>query len=191
MAGLLLKVPQMVSTRTSNGFTLVELMLVVAFIGTMSAVALPVMKDMTASIKLNEAARLVEREFQDARIKAVSSNRVLRVRTNCPAVGYIRRVEVLATSTDTASNRCQQTAFPFPAADSDVMTRPNYDGPVRGLPNGASVTTGVIQFSPDGTAHEVVADVPQTIATTMTFTISRESKSRTVTVNGIGKILLQ
>ncbi len=191
MAGLLLKVPQMVSRPTQAGFTLVELLIVVAFIGTLAAVALPVMKDMTASIKLNEASRLVEREMQDARMKAVSSNRVLRVRTNCPAAGYIRRVEVLGTGTDTASNRCQQTAFPFPAADTDVMTRPNYDGPVRGLPNGASVTTGVIQFSPDGTAHEVVAGVPQTIATSMTFTISRESKSRTVTVNGIGKILLQ
>ena len=42
------------------------------------------MKDMTENIKLNQAARLVEREMQDARLKAVSSNRLIRVRMNCP-----------------------------------------------------------------------------------------------------------
>jgi prepilin-type N-terminal cleavage/methylation domain-containing protein len=180
------------SSRTApDGFSLVELLMVVAMIGTMAAVALPVMKDLTASIKLNEAARMVEREFQDARIKAVSSNRVLRVRMNCPAAGYFRRVEVLATAVDTASNRCLQTAYPFPAADNDVMTRPNYDGPVRILPAGATVTSSVLQFAPDGTANEVVSGVPQTIATTVTVTITREGKSKTVTINGIGKIQLQ
>lgn len=188
---LLLKPSSMASRRASSGFTLVELMLVVGLIGTIAAVGLPIMKDMTASIKLNQAARLVEREMQDARFKAVATNRVMRVRMNCPAAGYLRRVEVLGTATDTASNRCLDSAYPFPAADNDVMTRPNYDGPVRGLPNGATVTTTVIQFSPDGTAAEVVSGVPQAIATAATLTITREGKSRTVTVNGIGKIFLQ
>ena len=73
-------------------------------------IALPVMQDMTANIKLNEAARLVEREMQDARLKAVSSNRAIRVRLNCPAAGYIRSVEVLGTAADDATNRCSTTA---------------------------------------------------------------------------------
>lgn len=188
---LLLELRSMVPRPRTAGFTLVELLLVVGMIGTIAAVALPVMKDMSASIKLNEAARLVERELQDARIKAVSSNRVMRVRLNCPAAGFIRRVEVIGTATDSAGNRCLQSAFPFPAADNDVMTRPNHDGPVRSLPNGATVTTTVVQFSPDGTAAEVVSGVAQSIATSMTVTITRESKSRTVTINGTGKVLLQ
>lgn len=188
---VLLKLRSMAFRRASAGFTLVELMLVVGLIGTIAAVGLPVMKDMNASIKLNDAARLVERELQDARFKAVATNRVMRVRMNCPATGYLRRVEVIGTSADTASNRCLDSAYPFPAADNDVMTRPNYDGPVRSLPNGATVTSTVVQFSPDGTAAEVVNNVPQAITSTLTLTITRESKSRTVTVNGIGKILLQ
>jgi type II secretion system protein H len=180
------------SSRTdANGFTLVELLLVVALVGTMAAVALPVMKDMTASIKLNDAARMVVGEFQDARIKAVSSNRPLRVRLNCPGTGYVRIVEVIGTAADSASNRCLASAYPFPAADMDVMTRPNFDGPVRTLPTGATVTTAVVQFQPDGSATQVVAGVTQPITTPVTVTITRDGKSKTVTINAIGKIQLQ
>jgi prepilin-type N-terminal cleavage/methylation domain-containing protein len=180
------------SSRTSaDGFTLTELLLVVALIGTIAAVALPIMKDMTASIKLGDATRMVSGELQDARIKAVATNRVIRVRLNCPAVGYIRRVEVLGTAADTAANRCLDSAYPFPAADNDMMTRPNFDGPVRTLPAGATVSNSIVQFSPDGTANEVVANVPQAIATAVTITITREGKSKSVTINGVGKIQVQ
>lgn len=182
----------MISTsRSSRGFSLTELVFVVAMLGTLIAMAVPVMKDMTASIKLNEAARMVEREMQDARLKAVSSNRVIRVRLNCPAAGYIRSVEVLGTAADTAANRCTTTAYPFPAPDLDIMTRPNFDGPVRTLPNNATVTSEVLQFSPDGTAANVVAGVATTIAAPVTVTITRESQSKTVTVNNVGKVQLQ
>ncbi len=179
------------STSSHRGFTLIELLLVVALLGTMAAVGLPIMTEMTASIKLSSASRMVERELQDARIKAVTSNRALRVRLNCPAAGYIRMVEVVGNATDTASNRCLSSAYPFPAADNDVMTRPNFDGPVRTLPDGAMVTSAVIQFQPDGAASQVVNNVVQAITTPVTVTITREGKSKTVTINAIGKIQLQ
>lgn len=177
--------------QTARGFTLTELLLIVALIGTLAAVGLPVMKDVTASIKLNEASRLVERELQDARLKAVSSNRLLRVRMNCPAAGEIRMVEVLGTAVDVAANRCQTSAYPFPAADTDIMTRPNFDGPLRQMPTGATVTSTIVQFGPDGTAMTVVAGVATAITTPATLTITRSGKSRTVTVNNAGKIQLQ
>jgi prepilin-type N-terminal cleavage/methylation domain-containing protein len=177
--------------RSERGFTVVEMLMVVAMIGILAAMALPVMKDMTASIKLNEASRMVEREMQDARLKAVNSNRVIRVRLNCPAVGYIRSVEVLGTAADTAANRCTASAYPFPPTDTDIMTRPNFDGPIRTLPGGATVTNQVLQFSPDGTAVNVVSGVPTTITTPISVTISRENKSKTVTVNNVGKVQLQ
>jgi len=178
-------------SRNERGFTVTEMMLVVGFIATLAVIALPVMKDLTQSIKLNEAARLVEREMQDARLKAVSSNRVIRVRLNCPATGYIRSVEVLGTAADAASDRCLTTTYPFPPADNDIMTRPNFDGPVRTLPNGATVSNEILQFSPDGTAATVISGVPTTLATPVTVTISRDGKSKTVTVNNAGKIQLQ
>ncbi len=176
--------------RTDRGFTVVEMLMVVSMIAVLAVIGLPVMKDMTESIKLNEAARLVEREMQDARLKAVNSNRLIRVRLNCPSTGYVRSVEVLGTVVDNATNRCMTTPYPFPPADTDIMTRPNFDGPPRVLPNGATVSNKVLQFSPDGTAMEVVNGVPTTIATPVSVTITRHNKSKTVTVNNAGKIQL-
>jgi prepilin-type N-terminal cleavage/methylation domain-containing protein len=178
--------------RNHHGFSLVELVLVVAVLGTLVAVGLPVMKDMTESIKLNEASRMVERELQAARLQAVSVNRVLRVRLNCPATGYIRTVEMTGTaSIDDATDRCMTTRFPFPAPDTDLMTRPNFDGPVHVLPDGAAVDSVVLQFSADGTAASVAAGTVTAITTPVTLTISRHGKSRTVTVNNVGKVQLQ
>ena len=177
-------------SRWEHGFTVVEMLMVVSMIGILAAMALPVMRDVTATIKLNEAARLVEREMQDARLKAVNSNRIIRVRMNCPGTGYIRSVEVLGTPTDDAANRCT-SAYPFPAPDTDIMTRPNFDGPVRTLPAGATVSNVVLQFSPDGTAVSVIAGTPTTITAPVAVTITRESKSKTVTVNNVGKVQLQ
>ena len=154
------------------------------------AIAVPIATDVTATVKLNEAARMIEREFQDARLRAVSSNRALRVRTNCPATGYIRTVELLGTAADSAADRCLQTAYPFPA-DDNMMTRPNFDGPVRTIPNQATVSTVTYEFRPDGTVFNVIANVTTTMATEQTVTITRSNKSRTVRVNSAGKIQLQ
>lgn len=175
---------------TERGFSLTELMLTVAMAATVMAIGVPMVTDVSATIKLNEATRLIERELQDARLKAVKTNRPLRVRTNCPAVGFIRTVEVLNTAVDSAADRCLPTAYPFPA-DDNLVTRPNHDGPVRAIPGGATVTTATYQFQPDGTVFSVVANVPARITTEQTVTVTRGSRSRTVRINGAGKIQLQ
>jgi Tfp pilus assembly protein FimT len=176
--------------RRQRGFSLTELMMTVAVAMTIMAIAVPVMTDLSATTKLNEAARMIEREFQDARLKSVSTNRALRVRVNCPAVGFVRTVEVLNTAADSAANRCFQNAYPFPA-DDNLMTRPNYDGPVRPIPNAAAVTTVTYQFQPDGTVLSVVANVTTMMAAEQTVTITRANRSRSVKLNGAGKIQLQ
>ena len=175
--------------RTERGFSLAELMLTVAVAGTLMAMAVPVAQDVTASIKIGESTRLVERELQDARLRAVSSNRSLRVRLNCPSAGFIRTVEVLGTAADAPVGRCSTAAYPFPP-DQDMMTRPNYDGPARTVPNLATLTGSDIQFNPDGTAMSVTNGATAAIVAPLTIRLTRRTMTRTVTVNGAGKILL-
>ena len=55
-----------------RGFSVVELMLTVAFAATLLTIAVPVMTDVSDSSKLSGAAREIEREFQAARLKSVS-----------------------------------------------------------------------------------------------------------------------
>ena len=178
---------------SQRGFSLTELMLTVAVAGTIRGMAVPVMTDVTTTMKLNEAARMVEREFQDARLLAVAKNRAVRVRTNCPAAGFTRTVEVLGNAGDSVANRCLTNGlYPFPSdPDNDLSTGPNYDGPIRVVPNGATVTTVTYQFLPDGTVFSVVGSVASRIATEQTVTVTRAGQSRTVRINGAGKIQLQ
>jgi Tfp pilus assembly protein FimT len=176
---------------SDRGFSLTDLMMTVAVLATLAAMAAPVMSDMTADIKIGEAARVVERELHDARFRAVSSNRIVRVRMNCPNAGFIRTVEFLNSAADTSTNRCSQTVYPFPAADQDIMTRPNYDGPVRTLPRDAAVGNHIIEFLPDGTARNVVANAPVNITTPITITVTRGYKSKAITINAAGKVQLQ
>ena len=125
------------------------------------AMSVPVMTDMTESTKLNEAARLVEREMQDARLKAVTVNRPLRVRLNCPSSGYIRTVEVLGTTADSASNRCLVSAYPFPGRRSrpDDAAELRRTGP--GDPAGCDGDQRDDRVQPDGTAMLVMSGAPQ------------------------------
>jgi prepilin-type N-terminal cleavage/methylation domain-containing protein len=178
---------------SQRGFSLTELLLTVAVATTIMAMAIPVLRDVSATAKLNEAARTIERELQDARLRAVSTNRPLRVRTNCPTAGFLRTVEVLNDSRDTASDRClTNTAYPFPSdPDRELSTRPNADGPLRPIPNAATVGTVAYQFQPDGTVFEVVSNVATRISAEQTVTITRSSRSRSVKINGAGKIQLQ
>jgi Tfp pilus assembly protein FimT len=177
--------------RAERGFSLVELMLVVAFAATLLTIAVPVMTDVSDGSKLSGAARELERELQSARLKSVSTNRLLRVRLNCPGTGMYRTVEYVASAAvDGATNRCSDSAYPFPA-DNDIMTRPNYDGPVRILPLGATVTSDILQFQPDGTAVTIVSNVVTPITTPVTITVTRKGKSKSITVNAAGKIQLQ
>jgi len=207
MAGaLLIRAPVRPFPRTltsARGITLVDMLVVVTIVGIIAAMALPVFRDLTATLRLGAAARAVERELQGARLKAVTAGRPVRVRFNCPVNGQFRAVELLGTTSsptaaDTASSRCQTTgnpSYPHPAPDNDPLTVPNNDGPLQQLPTGVTFNASrTIEFRPDGSAHadDGTGKNPWPVLpdTGVSIVLQQDTRLRTITVNGLGKIQL-
>ena len=177
-------------------------MVTVAIFAVLSGIAVPSLVGIADSLKLGQATREVERELQTARLKAVASNRPIRVRFNCPSAGLYRAVELIGTpasptAADSATNRCQETTYPFPAADRNPLTRPNHDAPSRRLPEG--VTFGAVrtlEFWPDGSVHAQAGTavpwptVPSSGDGTVAITVVKGADIGTIKVNGLGKIEL-
>jgi Tfp pilus assembly protein FimT len=186
------------------GFSLIDMVATVAIIATVGGMAVPQVSNALDSMRLGMSLRDVERELQFAKLKAVSTQRPMRVRFDCPSAGSIRVVELLGTpaapdanDADAVTGRCSETTYPYSptGADSSRLTRPNNDGPVRRLYPGATFTAKqTLEFWPNGTVHTACqAACSNTAATkigTVTLTLSRKSKTKNITVNGLGKILL-
>lgn len=186
------------------GFSIVDMLATLTVIATVSAMAIPQAINTVDRMRLGMATRDVERELQFARLKAVGTNRPMRVRFDCPSAGKIRVVELLGTpekpdanDADGILNRCSETAYPYKptGADQSRLTRPNNDGAVRTLYQGTTFTAKqTLEFWPNGTVHTacqaVTCNLAGTQINTVTLTLSRKSKTKNITVNGIGKILM-
>ena len=181
------------------GFTLIDMICVVAIFAILAGISVPAFQNLTEGYKLGQSIREVERELQSARLKSVTSNRPLRLRFNCPAAGQYRIVELIGTPSvpaaeDDAANRCQESAYPTPAADNNPLTRPNHDGPMRRLPTGITFgTAATLEFWPDGTVHqESGSTLPWPVVGTAgtSITLVKGSVTKRIDVNGVGKITL-
>ena len=182
------------------GFTLIDVMVTIAVLAILAGTAIPPLKDVTGTITLGQSQRDVERELQTARLKAVTSNRPIRVRFNCPSTGEFRMVELVGStgspdSADGANDRCSDTKYPYPSADNNPLTRPNHDGPVRRLNKGITFgATSTLEFWPDGSVHKQSGTSnpwPVVDASGTAITVTKGTLVRTITVNSIGKIQLQ
>ena len=181
-----------------DGFSLVDLLITVAVLAVVAAGAVPVFSNMTEGLKLSQGLREVERELQTARLKAVTANRPIRVRLNCPVNGEYRMVELLGTPSVPAGagvslDRCKESSYSM-GGDGNPLTRPNHDGPQKRLP--ASVTFGAtptLEFWPDGSVHkDNGSGTPWPVVPTAgtAVTLVKGTLVKTITVNGLGKITL-
>jgi prepilin-type N-terminal cleavage/methylation domain-containing protein len=140
--------------RDSRGFTVVEVLLVATIAAVLAAISMPMALSAIQIYRLNGAARQVSNEIAAMRLTAVTKNRTMRMRLNCPDASMYRAVEWTGTAAiDTAANRCLPTAYPFP--DTDSATAPNADAALRYLPQG--ITFGAVQEIEISTLGRVTA----------------------------------
>ncbi|MEW6320921.1 MAG: GspH/FimT family pseudopilin [Acidobacteriota bacterium] len=186
------------SLRSETGMTLMDMLVVVGFLGILMAIGIPLLNDVNDSLRLGQAQRDIERQLHTARQRAVATNRPMRVHFNCPEAGNYRMVELIGTpgvpaAADDASDRCSESRYPT-QPDEDPMTRPNHDGPIRRID--PRVSFGVvesIEFWPDGTAHYDNGSDPwaQIPSTGRDLTLTYKSNTAVITVNGLGRITVQ
>ena len=187
-----------VSFSSAAGWSLVDLMITVAVFAVVAAGAVPVFTNMTEGLKLSQGLREVEREMQTARLKAVTANRPIRVRFNCPVNGEYRMVELIGTpatpvAADLSADRCKESSYAT-GGDGNPLTRPNHDGPPKLLPKDVAFgTVATLEFWPDGTVHkDTGAGTPwlPLSGTGTAITLTKGSQVKSITVNGLGKITL-
>jgi Tfp pilus assembly protein FimT len=164
-------------------------MITVAIGATIVATSVPMAARAVESMRLSSGTREIERELQTARLKAVSMNRTLEVRFNCPATGQYRIVQITGvTATDTAANRCDDKAFPYPSTKDNDPATPSYDGPVRRMHSTITVSGSNLAFTPNGTALVMVSGKPAPMSSNTSINLTRQGSTSKVTVNALGKI---
>jgi len=170
-----------------------------AVTATIAAIAVPIVTNAFENQRLGVETRNVERELQTARLSAVSTNRPIRVRFNCPSTGMYRRVEVIGTvntphTDDAESQAAARCAYPYPAADKNPLTRPNNDGPIQQAhPTVTFSAVQTLEFWPNGTVHVPAATNPWPLlgATGASITLAHGSSYKSIQVNSLGKIRIQ
>lgn len=186
--------------RSPRGVGFIDVLFVLGLVAVLSAFGVPMLTSAAERLRVNQAARDVERELQAAKQRAVASNRPVRVRFDCPALGQFRAVELLGTPSvpselDGPAARCDEGRYPYPAADTDPATRPNLDGPLRRLPDGLRFDNApAIEFWPDGTAHARTGGAnpwPAIAATGVAVILVHADRTASIQVNGLGRITLQ
>jgi prepilin-type N-terminal cleavage/methylation domain-containing protein len=163
----------------SAGFGLPELLIVCALIAVVSAVTVPFTAGALARYRLNDAARAVAGQIRSARLAAVTGNRAVRVRFNCPGARSYRFVEVTGDpAIDNAADRC---SFAWPDLDPNAL--PNRDGAPMLLPDGISFgPTQDLEVATSGRISPLAGAAPASIQ------VTNGTETRQITASAAGRI---
>lgn len=126
---------------SQKAFTLLELLVTIAIIGTLAAIALPSIADMISTSKYKEAARGIASTLQDARAQAVALNLEHQV------VFEVGQKRYQLKRGDKASNSGVWT----PVFSNWITFKPGVE--MRGTTACDSTAVLTIHFNPNGTAQ--------------------------------------
>jgi type II secretory pathway pseudopilin PulG len=175
----------------SCGFTLVDSLVVVGLIGILAAITVPTV---TSAMKMNavtSAGQMVASTIRAARYAAISTNRTVRVRFNCPSARAFRIVETIGTAADSSSNRCNNDAYPYPDPNAQVL--PDVDGPVMRLPGATSFAIAQdLEIDSNGRVTPLIG-CPACAggSGTATARLTDGAVTKTITVTANGRISIQ
>lgn len=108
--------------QSNRGFTLFELLIVVAMIGTLAAIGLPVLTESTNRNAVWTTSEQIGSQIRQARLKAITRNQSYQIRFNCPAAGQYRVLVVDGNIND--ADRCSQ----YKTLDTGVYVVPRNVG---------------------------------------------------------------
>lgn len=165
--------------RSEQGASLPEILVTVALIATVTGIAVPQMLAAIEQYRVNSAGRQVAAQIRAARLTAVTANRVMLVRFNCPGPRMYRVIEVTGDPViDLAADRC---SAPWP--DPDPVALPNVDGPPAFLPD--TMTFGATQdlrVSTTGQFTPLAGGMPALIE------VTNGSRVGQITVSAAGRV---
>jgi prepilin-type N-terminal cleavage/methylation domain-containing protein len=165
-----------------HGFSLPEMLIVAAIFATVSAIAIPQVFGALERYRTNSAVREVAAQIRAARLAAVTTNRVMIVRFNCPSARAYRFVEVTGDpAIDSAADRCS-----FPPADSNPATLPNADGPLSLLPETMTfAATQDLRIGTTGVVTPLAGAMPALIQ------VTNGALTGQITVSASGRVQMQ
>lgn len=168
--------------KSQLGASLLEVLVVVALIATITGIAVPQFLVALEQYRLNSAGRQVAAQIRAARLAAVTANRVMLVRFNCPGPRMYRVVEFTGNPLiDNAADRC---SAPWP--DNDPVALPNVDGPPTYLPD--TIAFGLTQdlrISTTGQFTPFAGGMPALIE------VTNGSRVGQITVSAAGRVQMQ
>jgi type II secretory pathway pseudopilin PulG len=177
------------AARRAAGYSLVEVMIVTGLVALAAAIAVPTIGATMRRYALTNAAQQVASVVRSARYTAVSKNKVVRVRFNCPESGQFRLIEVTANNTiDQAADRCSNATYPYP--DPDPAAAPNVDGPVLVTPPDTEFDSATdIEISEQGRLTTLTG-CPMCVSGggSALIVLGNGSESQTVTVGATGQV---
>ena len=161
---------------------MLETLLVVGLVAVVTAISVPQFLTALESYRTNSASREVAAQIRAARLAAVTTNRTMLVRFNCPGPRQYRVVEFTGDAAiDNAADRC---LAPWP--DADPATLPNNDGPPAILPD--TVSFGALQdlrISTTGLVTPLTGGMPAVIQ------VTNGARTRQLTVSAAGRVRME